>query len=73
MTDYRTRYSPRLAQTPGIEISETEVENLRRADISVSFADDPDQVIDRLSAFIEPPAPNGFVPVRWTSGPGDIG
>lgn len=56
-----------------IEISETEVENLRRADISVSFADDPDRVIDRLSAFIEPPAPNGFVPVRWTSGPGDIG
>jgi general secretion pathway protein I len=50
-----------------IEISETQVENLRRADVRVYLADDPDRLIHTLSALIEPPPPPGFLPVRWLS------
>ena len=48
-----------------VEISSTDVENLRRADVAVSLADDPDRVIHEVSALIEPPPPRGFVPLRW--------
>lgn len=50
-----------------VEISETEVENLRRADVSVSLLDDPERVLHTVSALIEPPAPRGFAPLRWLS------
>lgn len=50
-----------------IEISETQVENLRRADVRVYLEDDPDRLIHTLSALIEPPPPPGFLPVRWLS------
>lgn len=50
-----------------IEISETQVENLRRVDVNVSYADSPETVVQRVSGLIEPPAPQGFVPVRWLS------
>lgn len=49
------------------EVSETPVENLRRVDIEVALAIDPGVVIHRVSGFIEPPAPQGFVPVSWLS------
>jgi general secretion pathway protein I len=49
------------------EVTETEVENLRRVDVDVALADAPDTVIQRLSGLIEPPAPQGFVPVEWVS------
>jgi len=53
------------------EISETPIENLRRADVSVSLADDPGRQIHTMSAFIEPPPPPGFPPVTWLPvGPG---
>jgi general secretion pathway protein I len=53
------------------EISETPIENLRRADVSVSLADNPDREIHTMSAFIEPPPPRGFPPVTWLpTGPG---
>lgn len=48
-----------------VEISETEVENLRRADVYVSFADDPDYVVHRLMGLLEPPAPRGFMRPSW--------
>ena len=48
-----------------IEISETQVENLRRADVRVYLAEDPDRLIHTLSALLEPPPPPGFLPVRW--------
>jgi general secretion pathway protein I len=48
-----------------IEVSETQVENLRRADVSVARTDQPDRVIHKVSALIEPPAPRGFVPTHW--------
>jgi general secretion pathway protein I len=48
-----------------IEVSATEVENLRRADVSVALADRPDRVIHTVSALIEPPVPDGFPPVSW--------
>jgi general secretion pathway protein I len=50
-----------------IEISETEVENLRRADVSVALADRPERIIHTVSALIEPPVPAGFPPVSWTA------
>lgn len=48
-----------------IEISETQVENLRRADVRVYLTEDPDRLIHTLSALLEPPPPPGFLPVRW--------
>lgn len=51
-----------------IEVSETEVPNLRRVDVDVGLAEDPEVVIQRLSGLVEPPAPRGFVPVQWFSG-----
>lgn len=51
-----------------IVVSETEVENLRRVDVSVSHIETPDSSVHRISGLIEPPAPPGFVPVQWFSG-----
>jgi general secretion pathway protein I len=51
-----------------IEVSETAVMNLRRVDVSVSLVDKPDVVVHKVSALIEPPAPQGFLPPQW-SGP----
>ena len=50
-----------------IEISETQVENLRRADVRVYLSENPDRLIHTLSALLEPPPPPGFLPVRWLS------
>ena len=50
-----------------IEISATQVENLRRADVRVYLAEDPERLIHTLSALIEPPPPPGFLPVQWLS------
>lgn len=50
-----------------IEVSETDVENLRRIDVDVAYADAPDTLVQRISGLVEPPAPQGFVPVRWLS------
>jgi general secretion pathway protein I len=50
-----------------IEISETEVDNLRRADVSVALADRPERIIHTISGLIEPPVPAGFPPVSWTA------
>jgi general secretion pathway protein I len=60
-------------------VSETPIENLRRVDVSVFLTDDLDVEIHRVSGFLEPPAPRGFVPVSWLSegagftGPGVLG
>ncbi len=40
------------------EVSETDVEALRRADITVSYAQTPDDEITRLSVFIKQPTPD---------------
>lgn len=48
-----------------VEISETDVPNLRRADVTVSLADDPDRPLHTVSALLEPPPPRGLVPLRW--------
>lgn len=50
-----------------VEISQTEVENLRRIDVSVSHADRPDKIIHTVSGLIEPPPPENFPPVNWVS------
>ena len=56
-----------------IDVSETQVENLRRVDVSVSRADDPERVIHKVSALIEPPPPRGIVPLRWLGPAGGLG
>jgi general secretion pathway protein I len=57
-----------------IEVQKTPADNLRRVDVSVSLADRPDIVIQKVSGFIEPPLPAGFGAVRWlTSGGGQRG
>jgi general secretion pathway protein I len=50
-----------------IEVSETQVDNLRRVDVDVAHAESPETIVQRVSGLIEPPAPQGFVPVRWLS------
>jgi general secretion pathway protein I len=48
-----------------IEVSETPVENLRRIDVEVALANDPERVLHKVSGLVEPPVPAGFLPVRW--------
>ena len=47
------------------EVSETPVENLRRVDVAVFLEDRPEVQIHTMSGFLEPPPPQGFVPLRW--------
>jgi len=49
------------------EVAETPAENLRRIDVRVYRADDPDRIVHSVSGFIEPPPPNGYMPVRWSA------
>ncbi len=49
------------------EVSETPIENLRRVDVTVFLADDPDTRIHSISGLLEPPVPRGFVPLSWLS------
>jgi general secretion pathway protein I len=49
-----------------IVISETDVDNLRRADVSVKLSSDPETVVHKVSGLIEPPAPPGFMPPQWS-------
>jgi general secretion pathway protein I len=48
-----------------IVISETDVDNLRRADVSVRLISDPDTVVHKVSGLLEPPVPPGFMPPQW--------
>lgn len=50
-----------------VDVSATEVENLRRADVAVALTEDPERIIHTVSALIEPPVPQGFPPVSWIS------
>ena len=56
-----------------VEVSETQVANLRRVDVSVARADDPERIIHTVSGLLEPPPPAGFIPPRWIGGPGGFG
>lgn len=49
-----------------IEVAETPVENLHRVDVSVRLLSDPERVVHKVSALIEPPAPPGFLPPQWS-------
>jgi general secretion pathway protein I len=50
-----------------IVVSETDVQNLHRVDVAVSLMDDPERVLHKVSALIEPPAPPGFLPLQWSA------
>jgi general secretion pathway protein I len=56
-----------------VEVSETPVENLRRVDVEIALADAPERVVHRVSGILEPPAPSGFLPLRWLGPPRDGG
>ena len=49
-----------------VVVSETDVDNLRRVDVSVMLVSDPESVVHQVSGLIEPPAPPGFVPPQWS-------
>jgi general secretion pathway protein I len=53
-----------------IVVSETAVTNLRRVDVSVRLAAEPERVVHKVSALIEPPVPAGFLPPQWSTPPG---
>jgi general secretion pathway protein I len=52
-----------------IEVTETEVPNLRRVDVAVRLLNDPERIVHKVSALIEPPAPAGFLPPQWSAPP----
>ena len=51
-----------------IDVSETEVENLRRVDVTVFLVGATEREIYAASGLLEPPPPAGYMPVRWLSG-----
>jgi general secretion pathway protein I len=50
-----------------IKVQETDVKNLHRVDVSVSLVADPERVVHKVSALIEPPAPPGFLAPQWSA------
>ena len=63
-SDEEVDFAGRLWQCR-VEVDETPVENLRRVDVSIALADDPERVVHKVSGLVEPPAPRGFLPLRW--------
>lgn len=49
-------------------VSETGVENLRRIDMDVSYADEPDRVIGRSTGFLSPPPAPRLGGATWAAG-----
>ena len=49
-----------------IVVTETDVMNLHRVDVSVSLKDNPERVIDKVSGLVEPPAPAGIPAPHWS-------
>jgi general secretion pathway protein I len=49
-----------------IVVSETDVDSLRRVDVSVKLTSDPKTVVHKVSGLIEPPSPPGFSPPQWS-------
>jgi general secretion pathway protein I len=47
------------------EVTQTELPNLRRVDVSVSLRSDREAVLHKVSGLLEPPAPPGFGTVSW--------
>jgi len=52
-----------------IVVEETPVTNLHRVDVSVRLLADPERVVHKVSALIEPPAPAGFLAPQWSAPP----
>ena len=52
-----------------IVVEETPVPNLHRVDVSVTLRSDPERVVHKVSALIEPPAPAGFLSPQWSAPP----
>jgi general secretion pathway protein I len=52
-----------------IVVEETPVASLHRVDVSVRLLADPERVVHKVSALIEPPAPAGFLAPQWSAPP----
>jgi general secretion pathway protein I len=52
-----------------IVVEETPVTNLHRVDVSVRLLADPERIVHKVSALIEPPAPAGFLSPQWSAPP----
>lgn len=50
------------------EVLETPVDNLRRVDVSVALADEPERIVHTVSGLLEPPPPPGIPPPAWPPG-----
>ena len=50
-----------------IVVTETDVTNLHRVDVSVALVDDPERVLHKVSGLVEPPPPAGFMPPHWSA------
>jgi general secretion pathway protein I len=50
-----------------IVVTETDVQNLHRVDVSIALDDAPERVLHKVSGLIEPPAPPGFMPLQWSA------
>ena len=55
-----------------VVVSETDVKNLHRVDVSVTLGESP-RTLWTVSGLIEPPAPPGFPPVLWPVPAGSSG
>ncbi len=53
------------------DVSETQVEGLRRVDVSVSYADTPDEIVITVSGFLGRPVPDGVRGTPWTGTPAE--
>ena len=54
------------------EVTETEIENLRRVDVYVSLSEEPQQIIHRVSGLLEPPVPADYPPTYWIKNLGGL-
>ena len=50
-------------------VEETQVENLRRVEVTVSLVDEPERELHKLSGLVEPPAPPGIGVTPWQAVP----
>ena len=48
-----------------IEVSETDVDSLRRVDVAVALEDRPERIIHTVSGLVEQPVSGNFPPVNW--------
>lgn len=49
-----------------MQVTQTEVETMRRLDVTVSYADSPDDVLAEVAGFVSPANETPLPPISWT-------